>query len=50
MNKDIKYRIVCPICNKGFDGREGLKLNERVVCQDCYKDHIRYITLKDKTK
>ena len=47
MNKNIKYRIVCPICNKGFDSREGQKLNERIICSNCYKNNVRYLTLNN---
>jgi formylmethanofuran dehydrogenase subunit E len=47
MNKNIRYRIVCPLCNKGFDGRKGLKLSERVVCPNCYKNNIRFLMLNN---
>ena len=37
MDKDLKYRAVCPICGKSFDSRDGkCSPDGKVVCQECY--------------
>lgn len=38
MNKDLKYRAVCPLCGNTFDSRDGkLSPDGKVVCYECYK-------------
>lgn len=37
MDKDLKYRAVCPLCGKSFDSRDGkFSPDGKVVCQECY--------------
>ena len=37
MDKDLKYRTVCPLCGKSFDSRDGkFSPDGKVVCQECY--------------
>lgn len=44
MDKDLKYRAICPLCGKSFDGRDGkLSPDGKVVCQECY-DHFGFAT------
>lgn len=44
MNKDLKYRALCPLCGKSFDSRDGkLSPDGKVVCQECY-DHFGFET------
>ncbi len=50
-NKDLKYRAVCPHCNKGFDTRhEGFNYWGRIVCADCYQKMAMYNELNDYRK
>lgn len=37
MSKLMKYRAVCPLCNKGFDSRTGELYRGQLVCPDCHK-------------
>lgn len=38
MNKDLKYRAICPLCGKAFDSREGkIAPDGKVVCGECYE-------------
>ena len=42
MDKDLKYRAICPLCGKSFDSRDGkLSPDGKVVCQECY-DHFGF--------
>ena len=42
MYKDLKYRAICPLCEKSFDSRDGkLSSDGKVVCQECY-DHFGF--------
>ena len=44
MDKDLKYRAVCPLCGKSFDSRDGkFSPDGKVVCQECY-DHFGFRT------
>lgn len=44
MNKDLKYRAICPLCGKLFDSRNGkLSPDGKVVCQECY-EHFGFAT------
>ena len=37
MDKDLKYRVICPLCGKSFDSRDGkFSPDGKVVCQECY--------------
>lgn len=40
--KDLKYRVICPLCGKVFDSREGELLDGKLVCPDCFKDYRQY--------
>lgn len=31
----MKYRAICPVCNKSFDSRNGYLLNGKLVCHEC---------------
>ena len=37
MDKDLKYRAICPLCGKAFDSRYGKFADGKVVCQECYE-------------
>lgn len=41
MGKELRYRIVCPLCGKGFDSRTGTRMEGKwhgiVICPDCLK-------------
>lgn len=44
MDKDLKYRAICPLCEKPFDSRDGkLSPDGKVVCQECY-EHFGFAT------
>lgn len=44
MDKDLKYRAICPLCGKSFDGRDGkLSPDGKVVCHECY-EHFGFAT------
>lgn len=44
MDKDLKYRAVCPLCGKSFDSRDGkFSPDGKLVCQECY-DHFGFRT------
>lgn len=50
-NKELKYRAVCPHCNKGFDTRyEGFNHYGRIICADCYHKMSRYNEMNDYRK
>ena len=37
MDKDLKYRAICPLCGKSFDSRdEKFSPDGKVVCHECY--------------
>lgn len=40
----LKYRVICPLCGKAFDSREGELLDGKLVCPDCFKDCGQYVT------
>ena len=33
--KEMKYRAICPVCNKSFDSRNGYLLNGKLICHEC---------------
>ena len=38
MSKKLKYRVICPLCGKSFDSRDGkLSPDGKVVCHECYE-------------
>lgn len=44
MDKDLKYRVICPLCGKSFDSRDGkLSPDGKVVCHECY-EHFGFAT------
>ena len=42
MNKDLRYRAICPICKKPFDSRYGNIINGKVICSICYMKNTHY--------
>jgi len=50
-NKSLRYRAVCPHCNKAFDTRERVEFNNilhgYLVCPDCALLMRKYKTLDD---
>lgn len=49
MNKELKYRAICPICSKAFDSRnEGFLIRGRLHCADCYHQQKRIERLLGK--
>lgn len=46
MNKELKYRAICPFCNKAFDMREGKvhPTTGQLVCEVCYKERTKFAT------
>lgn len=49
-NKELKYRAVCPHCNKGFDTRKGVLYWGVLVCPDCEKKMRHYNEMNDYRK
>lgn len=44
MDKELKYRVICPLCGKSFDSRDGkLSPDGKVVCHECY-EHFGFAT------
>lgn len=44
MSKELKYRVICPLCGKSFDSRDGkLSPDGKVVCPECY-EHFGFAT------
>ena len=44
MSKELKYRVICPLCGKSFDSRDGkLSPDGKVVCHECY-EHFGFAT------
>lgn len=44
MSKKLKYRVICPLCGKSFDSRDGhLSPDGKVVCRECY-EHFGFAT------
>lgn len=41
MNKNLKYRVICPLCNRAFNSKFGKLVGEKLVCPLCSK-HIYY--------
>lgn len=39
----MKYRVICPQCNKAFDSRQGILLDGKLVCPDCGQDNHGYV-------
>lgn len=35
--KEMKYRVICPQCNRAFDCRQGILLDGKLVCQIAVK-------------
>ena len=47
MSKELKYRVICPLCGKSFDSREGkIAPDGKVVCGECH-EHFGFSTLID---
>ena len=47
MSKELKYRAVCPYCNKAFDTRkEGFLYLGVLICADCHNNMV--VLPKDK--
>lgn len=45
MDEYLKYRIICPVCGKAFDSREGkLAPNGKVMCHECYEHFVKTYT------
>lgn len=42
MDRDLRYRAICPICNRVFNSKFGELLDGKVVCPICFTKHIRY--------
>ena len=36
MSNTLKYRIICPECNKAFDSRTAHNFNGYCICPECY--------------
>ena len=50
-NKDMKYRAVCPECNKGFDTRHpGFLFWGKLLCPECTQKKLHYNELNDYRK
>lgn len=49
--KELRYRAVCPYCNKGFDTRkEGMRSGDGyIICADCYHK-IKFKTYLEEQK
>lgn len=44
MDKNLKYRAICPLCGKAFDSKDGkLSPDGKVVCHECY-EHFGFAT------
>lgn len=39
MDKDLRYRAICPICNRAFNGKLGNIVGGKLVCPICYAKH-----------
>jgi len=51
MSKSVlKYRAVCPCCNKGFDSRTGVLFWGQLICPECEKEKIKYNQSNDYRK
>ena len=48
-NKELKYRGICPLCNKPYDTREGKYLNGFLYCKDCFNS-FNFKTIDNYTK
>lgn len=48
-NKELKYRVICHVCNKPFDVRNGKNYYGHIICEDCY-NKIPFKTLDDYKK
>lgn len=48
-DKTLRYRIICPICGKVLDVREGKKdlPTGQIICEWCYKNMTRYKLLDE---
>lgn len=45
MNNDLKYRVICSVCGKSFDSREGkLAPNGKLMCHECYEHFVKTYT------
>lgn len=50
MDKDLKYRAICPICNKVFNSKFGNIVDGKLVCPICsakYSHYNEYIPWRD---
>lgn len=39
---NLKYRTICPICNRVFNSKFGNLLDGKVVCPICFTKHNNY--------
>lgn len=42
MDKDLKYRAICPICNKTFNSKFGIIVDGKLVCPICSRKYTHY--------
>lgn len=50
MDKDLRYRSICPICNRAFNSKFGNIVDGKLVCLLCsrkYKRYDEYLPLGD---
>ncbi|AKB13228.1 MAG TPA: hypothetical protein PLY82_00555 [Methanosarcina thermophila] len=47
LNKNISYFITCPACRKEIPGVEYIKVNGRMICEDCYLEEQQRIKFAD---
>ena len=39
---NLKYRTICPICNRVFNSKFGDLLDGKIVCPMCFTKHNNY--------
>lgn len=46
MSKELRYRAVCPVCEKAFDVRHGVRHPGAgfVMCEECARLVLKYST------
>lgn len=42
MDKDLKYRAICPICNRAFNSKFGNIVDGKLVCPICFTKYSHY--------
>lgn len=47
LNKNISYFITCPACRKEISGVEYIKVNGRMICEECYLEEQQRIKFAD---